>query len=246
MESRKLFLWIVACVLLLNGCNYKEDIVVPQDVIISIKSEPGIIVADGVSKSLITVRLPDKTLDTKRSIILTTTKGLFEVEGKNTTTITAGNVVTPEGTQIIGYATLISSADAGTATVKAASGNFSRSVTINFTTAFPDAIHLQVDKNNYKPDAASEVTVTIVLNRNIGTGTVSSGQTVTLSVVDSLNNPIGQFRNKILLTDASGKCVNYFSLPLNNTYLGKITATATTVNSANQTISDSAIITVIK
>jgi hypothetical protein len=237
---------ITFVLIMLTACNYKENIVNPRDVIISMTAQPTTVEADGVSKVLITVQLPDYSLEGKRSITLTTSKGLFEVEGKNITTITAGNVTTQDGVHVIGYVNLITSTDVGVATVKATSGNFSQSANITFKNANPDMIYLQVDKLNYKPDATTEVTLTIQLTRNTGTGSVSINQAVAIVATDSLNNPIGQFRNKTILTDATGKCVNYFSLPLTNNYTGKVIFTATSTNNSNQPIAATAIVNIIK
>lgn len=197
--------------------------------------------ADGVSKQMITLELPDKTTDATNSVIFNTTKGLFDVAAKNTITVSAQNVMISGATHKVATVYLISTGDEGTAYVTATIKNFTQTDTIGFTRAYPDLIHLNVDKLNYQAGNGTEATVTVQCRRNIGTGTPSIGQAITLTALDNDLKPIGVFRNLNLMTDASGNCVNYFSLPLGSAYLGKITLTASVASDlTGKLISDAA------
>ncbi len=232
--------------LLLCGCNYKEVVLTSNDVILELSHSPNSIPADGVSKVVFKVRLPDNSSDSKRNVILTTTKGIFEVENKNTVMVVASNVIDAGSQKVEGFASLISSNDEGFAIVNAAVGTSNRADTIYFDRSYPEMINLQVDRSNYKPDATTEITMTTVLTRMVGHGSVSAGQVITLDVYyDLTNTPIDHFRNKTTIIDNAGKCVNYFSLPYGSTYLGRIRAVTTAKNANNQTISDTSFINVI-
>src|ERR1700710_1040773 len=228
MEN-KVFCLVATLIVTLSGC-YKESVVAQGQVILSMKNMPSGIPADGVSKTLISLELPQETTDANNSIVFTTTKGLFDLVLKNTATINAQNVIGADSLiHKIATINLVSTTDEGPAIITATIKNYSLSDTINFTRAYPDSIFVFVDKLNYQfPFAStltnSEVTVTVQIKRKVGTGIPSIGQTISLSAVDSTINgiAIGNFRNKSLTTDAAGACVNYFSLPPTNTYLGTI------------------------
>lgn len=247
MENKLHYLFIfIAITLGLTSC-YKENLVPQTNVILSMSANHTAIPADGVSKQLITLELPNKTIDVSNSVVFNTTKGLFDIAAKNTITVSAQNVMISGALHKIATVYLISSGDEGTAYVTATIKNYTQTDTINFTRAYPDQIHLNVDKLNYQAGNSTEVSITVQCRRNPGTGTPSIGQSVTLSAVDSTQKPIGVFRNLNLLTDASGNCVNYFSLPLGSTYLGKVYLSASVVSDATgKTISDTATINFYK
>jgi hypothetical protein len=87
------------------------------------------------------------------------------------------------------------------------------------------------------------VTITVKINRLPGNGTPTLNQTITLLAMDSTQNPnnqVGRFRNLNTITDATGTCVNYFSIPLPNPYTGKVKFLVTTPTTASgNIISDS-------
>src|ERR1700744_58212 len=180
--------------LLLTSC-YKEQNVPQSSVILSRSANQSGIPADGVSKQLITLELPDKTTDATNSIVFNTTKGLFDIAAKNTITVSAQNVTIDGKLHKIASVYLISSGDEGIAYVTATIKNFTQTDTIKFTRAYPDQIHITVDKLNYQAGNSTESTITIQSRRNPGTGISSIGQSVTLSASDSTQKPIGVFRN---------------------------------------------------
>jgi hypothetical protein len=186
--------------------------------------------ADGVSKQLITIEIPPTTIDANNSIALTTSKGLFDVVNKNTTTVVAQNVSVNGVLHKIASINLISSNDTGTAYVTASIKNYSQADTVKLTNAFAEQIKISVDKLNYQISNTGEVTVTVKISRFPGHGTPTPSQNITLVAMDSTQNPshqVGRFRNFTTLTDASGSCVNYFSIPLTNPYTGKVKLFAT-------------------
>ena len=234
------------CLLIISGC-YKETPVATNEVILTMTGNQSSIPADGASKQLITIEIPSNTTDANNSIALTTTKGLFEIVNKNTTTVTAQNVKIDGTLHKIASVTLISSNDVGIAYVTASIKNYSQIDTINFTNAYAEQIKISVDKLNYQISNTAEVIVTVKINRLPGNGTPTPSQTITLTALDSTQNPnnqVGRFRNFDTVTDSSGSCVNYFSIPLTNPYTGKVKLLATIpTNSSGHIITDSATIT---
>lgn len=245
MESRLTYAGIVL-LMLISAC-YKEQQITQTDVIVSMTGNKSSITADGVSKQLITVQLPDKTTDANNSVVFTTTKGLFDVVAKNTVTVTAQNTMVNGQLQKIASAYLVSTTDEGPAYVTATVKNYSQTDTINFSRAYPEQIHLNVDKLNYQLSNTGEVTVTIQTKRNPGEGTPSTAQAVTLTALDNTQANIGSFRNLTLVTDVSGNCVNYFSMPLGSTYTGTVTFKASVqTDVTGKTNSDSQTINIYK
>jgi hypothetical protein len=245
MQNKINFLFGVA-VLLLTGC-YKEKPVTQGQVIVSMPENKSTIPADGVSRQKITVEINANATDASNSIVLTTTKGLFEGVAKNTVTLSAQNTQLADGIHKIATVYLISSTDEGTAYVTAAIKNYTQVDTIYFTRAYPDLIRLQVDKLNYQSGSTGEITVTVQIKRNPGNGTPSLAQTITLTAFDAAQHTIGNFRNLNLSTDANGSCINYFSLPVGNTYIGSIQLIAAASSNVNGgTVSDSQTLTVYK
>lgn len=245
MENKKI-LKLAVLVLVLAGC-YKEPVILQNQVILSMSGNHTSLPADGVSKQMITVELPDKTTDATNSVVFNTTKGLFDVAGKNTITVSAQNTNISGQIHKIATVYLISSADEGIAYVTATIKNYTQTDTITISRAYPDIIHVNVDKLNYQLSNTGEVTITVQTKRNPGTGTPSVGQPITLSALDSTKKVIGSFRNLNLLTDATGNCVNYFSLPIGATYTGKILISAGIQSDpTGKTINDAATINAFK
>jgi hypothetical protein len=242
MQNRK-YIYVISCFILTCGC-YKEKQVSSNEVIISMTGNQSSIPADGISKRLITIEIPSITADANNSIALITTKGVFDMVDKNTTTVTAQNVIINGTLHKIASVNLISSINEGIAYVTAAIKNYNQVDTIIFTKAYAEEIKIFVDKLNYQVSNTGEVVVTIKINRLFGDGSPTSYQAITLTALDSTQNPVGRFRNFSTITDASGSCVNYFSIPVANPYTGKIKLLATVQkNSAGDIIADSTIIT---
>jgi hypothetical protein len=242
MQNRKFFI-LIGWLGFLFGC-YKEEQVTPNEVIISMTGDKSTIPADGVSKQLITIEIPATTADANNTITLITTKGLFDVVNKNTTTVTAQNIIINGVVHKVASVNLVSSTDEGAAYVSATIKNYTQIDTIFFTKAYPEQIKIAVDKLNYQISNTGEVVVTVKVSRLPGNGTPTPGQTITLVALDNAQNPIGRFRNLNNTTDAAGTCINYFSIPLTNPYLGPVKLLTTVQKSiTGNTITDSVFIT---
>lgn len=227
---------------MISSC-YKETLVATNEVILSMTGNQSSIPADGVSRQLITIEIPSNTTDANSSITLITTKGLFDVVNKNTTTVTAQNVTINGILHKIASVNLISSNDVGIAYVTTSIKNYSQVDTINFINAYAEQIKISVDKLNYQISNTGEVTVTVKISRLPGNGIPTPSQNITLIAKDSTNNLVGRFRNYTTITDVSGSCVNYFSIPLTNPFTGKVKLLTTIpTNPLGNIISDSTII----
>lgn len=214
----------IICILIISGC-YKENSVLTNEVILSMTGNQSSIPADGVSKQLITIEIPPVTSDANNTISLSTTKGLFDVVNKNIATVIAQKITINGVLHKIASINLISSNDTGTAHVTATVKNFSQTVAIKFTNAYPEQIKILVDKLNYQISNTGEVTITVKISRLPGHGVPTANQNITLIAMDSTGNPnrkVGRFRNYTTLTDASGNCINYISIPLSNPYIGSV------------------------
>lgn len=229
------------CFMLLCSSCYKESAVPVDEVIIGMTGNQASIPADGVSKQLITIEVPATISDAGNLIVLTTTKGTFEVAGKNTTTVSAQNVMINGSLHKVASVSLVSTTEAGVAYVTAAIKNYSKTDTVHFTNAYPDQVKVQVDKLNYQVSNTGELTVTIKISRSPGKGNPTSYQAATLSALDSTGQPVGRFRNYNAMTDAAGNCLNYFSIPTSNPYTGRVKLIATVpADEAGRMITDSA------
>lgn len=229
--------------------NYSQvdTITFTNGFIMSMTGNQTFIPADGLSKQLITIEIPPTTIDANNTIALTTSKGLFDVVNKNTTTVVAQNVTINGILHKIASINLVSSNDTGTAYVTASIKNYIQTDTIKLTNAYAEQIKISVDKLNYQISNTGEVTVTVKISRFPGHGTPTPNQNITLIAMDSTQNPshqVGRFRNFTTLTDASGSCINYFSIPLTNPYTGKVKLLATSpTDVSGNFIADSTFIT---
>jgi hypothetical protein len=242
-NKQSLFLAALIAMLFAFGC-YKENEVPDTDIFTDI-DVPDSLIADGVSKAIISVELPNETITAKRAVQFTTTKGLFDVEGKNTISVLASDIYINGEKHVIAKTNLISDNEEGACVVSVKVQNYLRLDTINFIRAFPNSISVAVDKLNYKPDITAELSITVQLKRLTGEGKVSTGQFIKLAVFDRDGQSIGNFRNKTTMIDVDGKCVNTFSIPASLGYNGQIKIVATAANSYSTEISDSTFVNVL-
>lgn len=226
MGNKTLYLLSFSLIITACSCKYEEVTLPASQVIKGVTITPDTIAADGVSKALISVELPFETVDSKRAVALSSNKGLFEIEGKNTTTITAIDTMINGEFKKIAQTSLISDNLEGLATVTINVQNYVLTRTILVSRAYPDIITLSTDKLSYKPDVNAEITLTIQIQRSPGFGKPSPGQEITLTATDKSGLPIGDYRNKTVLTDADGKVVNYFSISPSLNYSGIVTIKA--------------------
>lgn len=245
MRSNFLSFGICLGVLLSSGC-YKESQVPEGEIFLKVNKSASIVEADGVSKLNIQVELPMGTLTAKRGIIFSTTKGTFDLDGKNTATITAADVYANGGSKVIASANLVSTTEEGLCVISIRAQNYLRQDTVFFTRAYPNLVSTSVDKLNYKADGSSEITLTTQLKRLAGKGKVSLGQSIKIDAFDMAGLPIGNFRNKSFLVDADGKVSNFFSIPAASGYNGALKIITSVANGPASELSETIIINVQK
>ncbi len=243
MANRRCIFVFICFLILQFGC-YKEKQALVNDVIINMTGNQKSIAADGVSTQLITIEVPSNSADINNSISLTTTKGLFDIVNKNTITVIPQNVIVNNTIHKIAFVNLISSTDEGIAYVTASIKNYISIDTIFFITAYADQIKILTDKLNLQISNTSEVIVTVKISRSPGKGIPTPNQNITLNAMDNKGSPVGRFRNFNTFTDASGNCINYFSIPLTtrDTFDVKL-LTSIRHNLYGEIISDSTLIT---
>jgi len=244
MENKRCYVLLLVA-LLQWGC-YKEKNVPQDQVILRAGHLPVATAADGVSKVLISVEINPAATDASNSVLLTTTKGLFDIVAKNTVTLVAQSVLGANGeNHKIATVNLVSTTDTVPAIITATVKNFSRLDTVLFARAYPTLLRVTTDKLIYLPASNGEVTVTVNVRREVGMGVPTLGQFITLEALDQNNVAIGNFRNKTVVTDAAGNCVNFFSMPTPNSYVGIVKFRTTTVkDAAGNLLTDSTIINI--
>lgn len=223
----------------LIACDYKEEPISINQVITSVISKPANPVADGTGLVQITVSLPAGTADSKRNITLQTDVGTFLESGKNSVTVPAILANTSDGA-LTAYANLVSPAMPTTANVQITAQSYAKVHPIIFGIAHPEKFTLSTDRLVLTTAPNMEAMLTIALQRNIGTPT--AGQSVTLI---SANN-VGMFRNKTVVSDALGKCVNYFSIPDTTFWNKRLTLTARVKDSNGAFLPDQTVDLTIK
>lgn len=233
------------CLILATGC-YKETEVPEGDIFVQIGTGGKTLQADEVSKLNIAVELPMGTVSAKRSVVFSTSKGTFEIENKNTMTVSASDVYLNGERKIIASANLISTVQEGACVISIRVQNYLKQDTVYFTRAYPELITATVDKLNYKPDGTAELTLVAQLKRQSGNGKVSLGQNIKIEAYDISGAPIGNFRNKTLAVDADGKVTNFFSIPVALGYSGQVRIVASAFNSPTSEISETININVLK
>lgn len=207
----KQWILLTAFLITLTACVYEETPVQSSQVITDISSTPNNPVADGKSPVRIAVTLPVGTVDGKENVLLQTSDGIFAESEKNNVIVPATFYTTTDKAKIA-YATLISPATEGQVQITVTVQKFTKDYILSFSRAFPETIRLTTDRQYVKAAPDSEAILTVALIRTKGTPT--AGQAITLTVTDDLNQPttVGSFRNKTLVSDATGKIINYFSI----------------------------------
>ncbi|MGZ3943323.1 MAG: hypothetical protein ACXVJB_00200 [Mucilaginibacter sp.] len=207
-------------VLMALASCYKESSPQSNQVIVNLFTNGGNAPADGASQVAITAELPGNTQSGQYNITFSTTNSVFFDSQKSSTTISTLRPQ-PDSANRFATALLVCPATVGTATVTTTVQDISRSVQVNFIPALPQSVKLTGNAQFINATATSEITLNLALIRSIGIAT--AGQSVQAWAVDSLNNPIGNFRNgNMVLSDKTGNATLYFSLN-QSTYLGKIT-----------------------
>jgi len=196
---------------------------------INLTANPSRITANGTSSSVIRAELKMNTGDpvpTGTRIAFSTNLGRFSVGSDNYTT------VTPNDTGIV-TVTLISSTEAGTATVSAKSGEVETSVSVEFVTQediIPPAssLSLSLSQATVKSDNSNSSTITAVV--------MDSNNAVIEGVTVSFTTDGGQLSTASAVTDENGEAETVFRSGTTDKSNRIVTITASVTGLASKTI----------
>ena len=221
---RKAALFLLPVVLL--GCYRSRDYQVDPGTVLQFGAHPASAPADGATLVTIKVTCPDVVgyPNAGTAAAFTTTLGkLLPASG-------------PVPFDATGTATcqLQSPSQTGTAILQASvvvgGSTYAATQTLDYVPALPEAIVVAPSALNLVALTASTTTppapVTLALQTQRAMGTVTPGQLLTLTAVDSTGAPIGLIADPQVYTNATGGASTVFALGLTS-YLGPITITAT-------------------
>lgn len=186
--------------------------------------------ADGASYTYIAVSQPVYLPADYSSITFTTTAGVFD-NGTKTITKSAATVLVNGTYQKTVQVRLTAPTQVNTANIEAAIKGTSKTVSVNFTRAYPENISLSLGAGAISGGYGNSVQITTSLLRAVGIPSV--GNDASLSVVDSTGAPRGSFINYATKSDASGFIINKFTMG-NDTYKGRLTVIASTTDSTGK------------
>jgi hypothetical protein len=215
----KKYCCLISILALFTGC-YKEKQPAVTDVIPEFYASTYTAPADGATVVKITADIPGNTVSSGYNLTFFSTQGLFYDTQKSSTTLTTLRPQ-PDSNYRAVTAQLVCPADTCTGTVTVTSTDISRSLNIKFVFAYPQSVKLSTSTQFVvTTTATNESTLTLNLVRNPGIAT--PGITAQAEALDTLNNPIGNFRNgSTVFSDKTGNATFYFS-PNQTPYVGKV------------------------
>lgn len=172
---------------------------------------PAVQSADGVSAVTLTAYIPPNASSTNRTVRFVAEAGRF-ANGESAVDVVADQ----DG---VARAELRSPLSATDAEVTATITRFRRDTTIQFVRALPERIAVEAGEFALRASYASSTTVTVALDRSIGTPT--TGTPVTFSATDTLGVPVGEFRGTTV-SDAVGRASAIYT-PGPTSYRGVVT-----------------------
>lgn len=181
------------------------------DAVVRFVEAPGSAPADGATLSRFSVSVSPAVPSAQRTATFTASAGTFAPSG--TVPVSASNVATAD---------LRSPNVIGTARVQATVAGVTRETLIDFERARPDALTVAVQSATVKASPVNEVTVTVLLLRDVGT--VSPGTLVTLTAQTSEGVQLGSFRN-LTRSDTNQQATAQYS-PGTTGYRGPVTIEA--------------------
>lgn len=216
---------------------------------LSIRTEHDSIAADGKSFSSVIVSISKSTKPANREIELTTSKGLFPLNGTKTIKIKADEFDPIDANNIIAQAQLRADASEGFATITAKVLYLETADTLKFYPVYAETITVESMQFYLKPTLADADTVVAILRRKSGTPT--AGQQVDFFVINESNDTIvntvkqtGFYRNFTKTSDDKGRVFMTFSQD-DVAYRGSLTIVGQAKIRNGTTLTDSTIIKVI-
>lgn len=154
--------------------------------------------ADGATLTTFTVEVSPELPAGDRTVSFSTTAGTFAPQGATT-------AAAPVEADARASVDLQSPVTLTSARVTATVEGVTRSTTVHFERAPPDAISVAADPLSVPAAADSEVTVTATLHRDLGS--VTDGTIVTFRAVDDAGDPVGTFANVTLSSGGTATAV---------------------------------------
>ena len=153
------------------------------------------ILADGSATITITASLSEESVDGKRMIEFSTTKGSFI--GGEGNSISKEATVSESGDRYEASVTLKSTTNVETAKVTAVAAGVKAQevIQVDFTKAFPTSFVVRVDSASLKPTFQDEMEIKAILIRS--NGTPSSKHSVSFSVIGEDDREVGFYVNDI-------------------------------------------------
>lgn len=152
------------------------------DAVVRFTAAPTSAPADGATLSRFSVAVSPAVPSAQRTVTFTSSAGTFVPSGS--VPVSASNVATAD---------LRSPTVIGSARVQASVAGVTRETVIDFERAVPDAVTVAVQSATVKAAPIYEVTVTVLLLRDVGT--VNPGTLVTLTARSEDGVQVGSFRN---------------------------------------------------
>lgn len=177
------------------------------DAVVRFVDPPGAAPADGATLSRFSVAVSASVPSAQRTATFTSSAGTFVPSG--TVPVSASNLATAD---------LRSPTVIGTARVQATVAGVTRETLIDFERALPDALTVAVQSATVKASPINEVTVTVLLLRDVGT--VSPGTLVTLTARTGDGVQVGSFRN-VTRSDTNQQATAQYS-PGDTSYRGPV------------------------
>lgn len=192
----------------------------PDDIIRFVEVPPTA-EGDGATQYRVTVQTASALFDGQRKVTFRVPEGRFAESNSPTADVPVG----PENRTSVHF---IAPVRVGSVVLVASVAGFSREFVVNVRPALPDRVVVEAGRFTLAAGVDKETTITARLRRSFGTPT--PGLVVSFSATDSLDHPIGMFRN-IQPSDATGQASAIYTAG-NTLYRGPVRLVATVAENA--------------
>ena len=230
------------CVIMIFTACYKDEVfnsILNPKEFIYLKINPDTIHADGYSKAMVEINIPEATKNNYDTIRLSATNGKFP-NGNKSILVKSYDNRNDSIDLKIGLTELISTQSPGVSLITAQVGGYIVSDTIFFARAYPEKITTILPSLTIGY-GYSTIKIATKLSRKFGFP--SENTTAIIKAEDANGNSMGQFLNKNETSDLFGNIANEYSLGIDSSCnCDKVFLITTTQTGLNSFITDTVLL----
>jgi len=215
---------LIVLVLLINSCYkesaYDKDSPGVNEVILNAWTARKDIYASGSDTTLVFVQLPVEAKDAAAIVSFKTNSGQFIETTKSEAQATATLSIVNGESLKIAKVTYQASKSADSINIDVKVSGYQRTIILNLKPVLADSLRIIPSALSIRPDFFSEINIIASL-KSIN-GSVTPGQFVSLTVLDTMNLPKGSFRLRNDRSNDNGECNFIYTVAPDTSYRGRL------------------------